>query len=44
MMTALVLLRVYIWLPGRTFKRWQGVPLLLLYVAFCVMVIRLGTL
>lgn len=44
MMASLLLLRVYIWLPGGSFRRWQGVPLLALYVLFTLLVVRLGTL
>ena len=43
MMAALILLRVYICMRGNTFKRWQGIPLLGLYVLFCILTLRFGT-
>ena len=42
MMLALVMLRVFIWMPGHTFRRWQGVPLLALYVVFCWLTVTYG--
>ena len=40
MMLALVLLRLYIFSSGSTFRRWQGVPLLLLFAGYyCVLLL-----
>ncbi len=39
MMIVLLLLRGYIFLSGTTFKRWQGVPLLIVYIAFIVVLV-----
>jgi cation:H+ antiporter len=40
MVAILLLLRVFIVLPSRTFRRWQGATLLAIYVAFTVILIR----
>jgi cation:H+ antiporter len=42
MMLALVLLRVYIFTSRDRFHRWQGVPLLLLYVGFVTVLLTVG--
>ena len=34
MVLVLLLLRLYIFTSGGTFRRWQGVPLLLVYAAY----------
>ncbi len=39
MLVVLVLFRVFIFLPGDRFRRWQGIPLLGAYVAFVVITI-----
>jgi len=39
MMLALVLLRLYIFSSGSTFRRWQGVPLLGLFAAYYVLLL-----
>jgi len=41
MMISLILLRVYIFTGGKSFKRWQGLPLLALY---CYYIFRLAVL
>ena len=40
MMLALILLRVYIFTSGSRFRRWQGLPLLILYVAFVLLTVK----
>ncbi len=42
MMASIVLLGIYIAGRGSTFKRWQGVPLLGLYVLFCILTVKYG--
>ncbi len=42
MMASIVLLGIYIAGRGKTFKRWQGVPLLGLYVLFCILTVIYG--
>jgi cation:H+ antiporter len=42
MLVVLVMLRVFIFLPGDRFRRWQGIPLLLSYVVFVALTIVLG--
>jgi cation:H+ antiporter len=42
MMLVLVLLRVFIFTSGETFRRWQGIPLLAAYVAFIVLTLHFG--
>ena len=44
MMLVLVLLRLYIFMSGSTFRRWQGVPHLIVYVAFTLLTVRFGLL
>ena len=39
MIGVLVLFRIYIFMPGKTFQRWQGVPLLVIYAAFVLMTV-----
>ena len=41
MMLVLGLIRVYIFCKGNTFRRWQGVPLLVVYVGFILLAMRL---
>jgi cation:H+ antiporter len=41
-MASIVLLGAYIASGGKTFKRWQGVPLLGLYVLFCILTVKYG--
>ena len=40
MMAALIMLRLWIFIGGKSFSRWQGVPLLLLYGAYCVLLLH----
>lgn len=42
MMGVLLLLRVYIFTTGRQFRRWQGLPLLAVYVIFVVLTLKFG--
>jgi len=42
MMAALILLRVYIFTSGSSFRRWQGVPLLAIYVVFTILTVAYG--
>lgn len=42
MLLVLLLFRCAIFWPGRSFRRWQGVPLLVVYVVFVVLAVRLG--
>ena len=42
MMLALVLLRVYILAPGSTFRRWQAVPLLVVFGGYYVALLALA--
>jgi cation:H+ antiporter len=42
MLLVLLLLRIFIFLPGDRFRRWQGIPLLAAYVAFVVITIWRG--
>ncbi len=42
MMIVLVMLRVFIFLPGKRFSRWQGIPLLASYVVFVALAIMMG--
>lgn len=42
MLLVLAMLRVFIFLPGRTFRRWQGVPLLAAYAAFVALTLILN--
>jgi len=42
MMAVLLLLRLYIFIPGDRFRRWQGAPLLAVYAAFVVLAVMLG--
>jgi cation:H+ antiporter len=42
MMLALVLLRVYVFTSRDRFSRWQGIPLLLLYVGFVIVSVAVG--
>jgi len=42
MLIALGLLRIWIFLPGNTFRRWQGAVLLLVYVVFVALNIKFG--
>lgn len=43
MMLVLLLLRLFIFSPGDKFRRWQGIPLLAIYIAFVVIsVVLLG--
>jgi len=44
MMIVLALLRIWIFFPGGTFRRWQGVPLLGVYVIFVILNFKLGVL
>ena len=39
MMIVLVLLRTYILARGATFRRWQGLPLLMIYVGYVVLLV-----
>ena len=39
MMVVLVLLRLYIFTPGKSFRRWHGLPLLAVYVAYIVVLV-----
>ncbi len=41
MMVALLLLRFYIFTSGKSFKRWQGIPLLALYVLYVARLVML---
>ena len=34
MMLVLIILRLYIFAGGNTFRRWQGIPLLAIYAAY----------
>ncbi len=43
MMLVLILFRLMIFTRGKTFPRWQGIPLLVIYVLFTVLTIRYGT-
>ncbi|NLF30460.1 MAG: calcium/sodium antiporter [Planctomycetes bacterium] len=36
MMLVLILFRAFIFMPGDRFRRWQGIPLLIIYVLFVV--------
>jgi len=40
MMVVLVLLRVYIFAPGKSFRRWQGLPLLIVYAAYVFALVK----
>jgi cation:H+ antiporter len=40
MLALLVLLRIYIFMSGNTFRRWQGVPLVLIYIGYVIALIR----
>jgi len=42
MMVVLIMLRLFIFMPGKRFSRWQGVPLLASYVIFYVLTIKFG--
>jgi len=42
MMVVLILLRVYIFTSGSSFRRWQGVPLLAIYVVFTILTVAYG--
>ena len=42
MLVALIMLRVWIFIGRDRFHRWQGVPLLALYIGYCVLVVRMG--
>ena len=42
MMTVLILLRVFIFFRGDTFRRWQGIPLLAVYALFLFRAIQMG--
>jgi cation:H+ antiporter len=42
MLVVLVLLRIFIFLPGDRFRRWQGIPLLGAYVVFLVITVWRG--
>ncbi len=42
MMLVLILLRTFIFLSRDRFRRWQGVVLLAVYAAYCVLVVRFG--
>jgi len=41
MMVALVLLRLFIFHRGDTFRRWQGIPLLLVFAGYYVALLAL---
>ncbi len=43
MMLVLIIFRLYIFADGKTFKRWQGVPLVAIYVAYVVTLAIFGT-
>ncbi len=42
MLLVLLLFRCAIFWPGRSFRRWQGVPLLVVYVVFVLLAVRFG--
>ncbi|MHC4294900.1 MAG: calcium/sodium antiporter [Planctomycetota bacterium] len=42
MMLVLILLRAYIFTSGSTFRRWQGIPLLVIYVIFTALAVKFG--
>jgi len=42
MLVALGMLRIWIFLPGDKFQRWQGVALLAVYVGFVVLSVKFG--
>jgi cation:H+ antiporter len=42
MMVVLLLFRLYIFAPGNTFRRWQGVLLMAVYAVSVVLTLRLG--
>ena len=44
MMLVLGLMAAYIFTSGKSFRRWQGLPLLLMYAAFIALAVRLGAL
>ncbi len=44
MMLVLILLRIYIFTSGSTFRRWQGVPLLVIYIIFTLLAVKFGVL
>ena len=41
MILALVMLRVFIFTGKTSFRRWQGLPLLLLYAGYCAVLLVL---
>jgi cation:H+ antiporter len=41
MMVSLTMFRIFIFWKGSTFRRWQGIPLLLLYLFFVIVTVRL---
>jgi hypothetical protein len=41
-MVVLLLFRLYIFAPGNTFRRWQGVLLMAVYAVSVVLTLRLG--
>lgn len=43
MMLVLIILRMYIFAGGKTFKRWQGIPLVAIYVAYVTTLAIFGT-
>ncbi len=43
MMLVLIILRMYIFAGGKTFRRWQGVPLVAIYIAYVAAMAIFGT-
>ena len=44
MMLVLILPRIYIFTSGSAFRRWQGVPLLVIYIIFTLLAVKFGVL